>query len=531
MRDKDFDVVIAGSGAAGLTAALAAATHGRRTLVIESASELGGTTALSGGRVWIPVNGRPENAGDSADAANQYLDQIFDTRYQPMIRTFVREAAAMAEFVEKQSPHRFVVCPNYPDYHQDRAGATRGGRCFDVAPIDLGELVPQARSVRQPPGYTPITHAEWEKWRYPANIDTEALTARMAAGIRTGGVGLTAALLDGAVRAGATVRTNTELTAVLTGDAGVTGVRVRTAEGEQTIRTTSVVLATGAFDASDELRKRLLPAGLGVSASAPGNTGIALTVAENLGLAVDNLTEGWWMPMAQLDDDTVDGTPYPRGLVRERGVPRQIVVNRHGHRFLDEALPYNEFGKAMHRTGPDGTPAGNGAHLIFDQGFRDRYPLPGLPATGDVPSHVVTAPDLATLAGRIGVEQHCLAETVERWNGFCADGVDHDFGRGENAYDRYYGDPWQKGNPCLGPIDRPPYYAMRVQSGVIGSKGGPVTDTAGRVLTRDGAVLPGLYAVGNAAAFWTGDGYPGPGATLAVGMTFGYLAGLDITEH
>lgn len=521
----DFDVVVAGSGAAGLTAALAAATHGRRTLVIESASEFGGTTALSGGRVWIPANGRAEGT-DSEQQAIQYLDQIFDTRYRSMIRTFVHEARAMAAFVETHSRHRFVVCPRYPDYHQDYAGATRGGRCFDVAPIDLGELVPLARSVRQPPGYTPITHAEWEKWRLPANIDHELLAARMAAGVRTGGVGLVAALLDGVVRAGATVCKDIELTRVLTGDHGVTGVRVRTAGAERTVRASSVVLATGAFDASDQLRHRLLPAGLGVSASAPSDTGIALTVAEDLALPVENLAEGWWMPMARPEGDLVDGVPYPRGLVRERGAPRQIVVNRQGRRFLDEALPYNEFGKVMHRLGPDGVPGDSEAHLVFDQGFRERYPLPGLSASGELPGHIVGAPDLATLAGRIGVDPRGLVETVDRWNGFCTEGVDHDFHRGGNAYDEYYGDPWREGNPCLGPIDRPPYYAMRVYSGVIGSKGGPVTDAAGRVLTDRGSGLAGLYAAGNAAAFWTRDGYPGPGATLAVGMTFGYLAGL-----
>lgn len=526
--DEEFDLVVAGSGAAGLTAALAAAAHGARTLVIESASEIGGTSALSGGRVWLPANGRPENAGDSEELANEYLDQVFDTRYEPMIRTFVGTARVMAEFVEKHSPHRFVVCPRYPDYHQDYAGATRGGRCFDVAPVDLNTLVPQVWSVRVQPGYTPITHAEWERWRYPANIDHDLLAARMAGGVRTGGVGLVAALLDGAVRAGVEVRTGTALTGVLTGAGRVTGVRVRTGDGERTVRASAVVLATGAFDATEALRRELLPAGLGVSASAPSDTGIALTVAEDLDLASDNLGEGWWMPMAQPDGDTVDGVPYPRGLVRERGVPRQIVVNRQGRRFLDEALPYNEFGKAMHRPGPDGTPHGSAAYLVFDEGFRARYPLPGLSARGPLPAHIVSAADLTALAARVGVDPAGLTGTVERWNGFCAEGVDHDFHRGENAYDTYYGDPWQEGNPCLGPLDRPPYYAMRVYSGVIGSKGGPVTDTAGRVLTRDGSVLPGLYAVGNAAAFWTGDGYPGPGATLAVGMTFGYLAGAEI---
>ncbi|KAA9154683.1 FAD-dependent oxidoreductase [Amycolatopsis acidicola] len=518
MSEQEFDVVVAGSGATGLTAALAAATGGARVLVLESAGELGGTTALSGGRVWIPANGRPENAGDSEELANTYLDRIFDTRYEPMIRTFVHEARAMAEFVEKHSPHRFAICPNYPDYHQDYEGATQGGRCFDVGPVHLRELVPEARSVRQPPGYSPITHAEWENWRYPANIDTELLASRQAQGIRTGGLGLAAALLDGAVRAGATVWANAPLTAVLTDSDGVTGVRV----GEREIRASSVILATGAFDADDSLRRKLLPAGLGVSASAPSDTGIALTVAEELGLATENLGEGWWMPMATPEGDVVDGAPYPRGLVRERGVPRQIVVNKAGRRFLDEALPYNEFGKAMHRQGADVE-----AYLIFDEGFRARYPLPGLTPSGPLPAHIVTAPDLPALAARIGVDPGGLAESVERWNGFCAEGVDHDFHRGDNAYDRYYGDPWQEGNPCLGPIDRAPYYATRIYSGVIGSKGGPVTDTAGRVLTRDGTVLSGLYAAGNAAAFWTCDGYPGPGATLAVGMTFGYLAGLD----
>lgn len=527
MDATEYDVVVAGSGAAGLTAALAAASNGKRTLVIESASEIGGTTALSGGRVWLPANGRPENAGDSEDSANRYLDRIFDNRYQAMIRTFVREARAMADFVQRHSLHRFVVCPRYPDYHQDYAGATLGGRCFDVAPIDLNELVPLARSVRQPPGYTPITHAEWEKWRYPANIDHELLAARMADGVRTNGLGLAAALLDGVVRAGATVWTDTALTEVLTGD-GVTGVRVRMGEQERIIHASSVVLATGAFDATDELRRRLLPAGLGVSASAPSDTGIALTVAEDLGLPVDNLSQGWWMPMAQPEGESVDGRPYPRGLVRERGAPRQILVSRRGRRLLDEALPYNEFGKVLHRLGPDGTASNSEAYLIFDEGFRERYPLPGLLPTGPLPAHIVTAADPKALAARIGVDPDGLAETLERWNGFCAAGVDHDFQRGSNPYDEYYGDPWQEGNHCLGPIDRPPYYAMRVYSGVIGSKGGPVTDTAGRALTRDGSVLPGLYAAGNAAAFWTGDGYPGPGATLAVAMTFGYLAGLDI---
>lgn len=526
MTETDYDVVVAGSGAAGLTAALAATVNGKRTLVIESAGEIGGTSALSGGRVWLPANGTPENSSDSEEKANHYLDQIFDTRYQAMIRTFVREARVMAAFVERHSPHRFVVCPNYPDYHQAYSGVARGGRCFDVAPINLTDLVPQARSIRHPPGYSPMTHTEWERWRYPGNVDHELLAARMAAGVRAGGVALVAALLDGVIRAGATLRTDTALAEVCVGEAGVTGVRVRNKGLDQTIRAQSVVLATGSFDAAEEPRRRLLPPGV-VSASAPSDTGIALTVAEDLGLPLDNLSEGWWMPMAQPEGDHLDGVPYPRGLVRERGTPRQIVVNCQGRRFVNEALPYNEFCKAMHQIGPDGSAANRDAYLISDQGFRERYSLPGLPALGPLPGHIVCADDLATLARRVGVDSSGLVETVARWNSFCADGADQDFQRGNDVFGDYYGDPWQQGNHCLGPIDRAPYYAMRVYSGTIGSKGGPLTDTAGRALTCDGSALKGLYVVGNAAAFWTRDGYPGPGATLAIGMTFGYLAGLD----
>jgi succinate dehydrogenase/fumarate reductase flavoprotein subunit len=525
VSETEVDVVVVGSGAAGLTAALSAAVAGARTLVVESSAELGGTTALSGGRVWIPANGRPENAGDSEENANRYLDQVFDTRYTPMIRTFVHEALQMADFVEEHTPHRFVVCPNYPDYHPDLEGATLGGRCFDVAPVDVGALVPEVKSLREPPGYTPITHAEWEQWRYPARIDHDLLAARRAAGVRTGGVGLAAALLDGVIRAGVQMRSGTTLVGVVVTDGGVTGVRLRTADGELTVTTRSVVLACGGFDAAEDKRGQLLPPGLGVSASAPGDTGIALALAEELGLATDNLGEGWWMPMALPEGDLVEGVPYPRGMVRERGAPRQILVDRHGRRFLDEALPYNEFGKAMHRPGHDGEPAGLGAHLVFDEGFRARYPLPGLSAEGGLPAHIVVAGDLPGLGRQIGVGADELVRTVDRWNASCVEGVDRDFGRGSNPYDVYYGDPDQEPNPCLGPLDRPPYYAMRVYSGVIGSKGGPVTDTAGRVLDRAGAELPGLYAAGNAAAFWTGDGYPGPGATLAVAMTFGHLAG------
>jgi len=519
------DVLVVGTGIAGLVAATAAARDGADVLCIDAASELGGTTALSGGRVWIPANGRPENAGDTRELALRYLEQIFDTRYRGHIETFVDTVNEVAAFVESASAHRFVICPDYPDYHPNLEGSTLGGRCFDTGLVAQDSLVPEAGRVRKAPSYTPLTHAEWQRWRYPQHFDHDLLRQRRERGILTGGPGLTAALVDGAVRAGVGLRDRTRLVDVLVDDDAVLGAAVADVTGQHRIDTRSVILATGGYDADPDLRARLLPRGLGVSASAPSSRGVALDVASRLNLAMDNLGNGWWMPMVQMEGETVDGVPYPRGLIRERGVPHMLIVNGTGRRCLNESLPYNEFGKAAHEVAQDGSVPNKVLWLVFDEQFRAKYPLPGLHPTGDLPPEIVGADSLADLAARIAIDPGCLEKSVERWNRDCAAGVDTEFRRGGDAYNRYYGDPAAGENPNLGPVDRPPFYAMRVHSGVIGSKGGPVCTVDGVCLRTDGSVVDGLYAAGTAAAFWTADGYPGPGTPLALGMTFGYLAG------
>ena len=224
------------------------------------------------------------------------------------------------------------------------------------------------------------------------------------------------------------------------------------------------------------------------------------------------------MPMLAIPGETLLGEQFYRSLIRERGLPRQIMVNAAGRRFVNEALPYNEIGKALHRT--DGP-----VHLIFDEGYRARYPMPGVPGDGPVPDWVGHGRTLGELAARIGASTVALAETVRRWNASCAAGADPEFGRGEGAYQRFCGDPSVTPNPSLGPLDRPPFYAVEVLAGTIGTKGGPVTDTDGQVLRADGSPIPGLYAAGNVAAFWTGDGYPGPGAHAGRGHDDGIPRG------
>jgi 3-oxosteroid 1-dehydrogenase len=521
-------IVVAGSGASGLVAALAAVDAGADVLVVERAEELGGTTALGGGRVWVPANHCPENAGDSTEAARRYLDGLFPARYAHMTEAFVANAPAMARFVEDRTPHRFAACARYPDYHPGRPGATLGGRCLDMLPADVAAMVPLARRVLVPPGYLPMTHAEWERWRYPDRFDWPLLRRRERDGIRTNGVGLVASLVDGVVRAGARIQTGARLIGVGRGpDGAVAEAVIERGGGTEHVQAIAVIMATGGFDWACDLRRAWHPAAQRATGAPPGNTGDALAIASALGAATDNLAEGWWMPMLAVPGEEVDGRPSYRSLIRERAVPRQIMVNTAGRRFTDEASPYNDVGKAIHRDDGHGCP-NDPAYLVFDAEFLRRYPLPGI-TPGAVPDWVARAGSPRGLADLIGVDPDGLERTIIRWNKACAEGTDPDFGRGGDPYDRYGGDPWSHPSPNLGPVADPPFYAVRVLAGTIGTKGGPVTDDTGTVLTEGGTPIPGLYAVGNAAAFWTGDAYPAPGATLGIGMTMGYLAGRHVS--
>ena len=525
-------VIVAGSGASGLIAALAAAIGGADVLVLERSGLLGGTTALGGGRVWVPANHCPENAGDSPQAARAYLDWLLPGQYAHMTSAFISHAPEMARFAQAHSPHRFAACPHYPDYHPGRPGATLGGRCLDMLPAGLSAMVPMARQVRRPPGYLPMTHAEWERWRYPDRFDWDLVRRRERDQIVTNGPALVAALADGVIRAGGRIQAGSRLTDVTVGTHGtVTGAVVSRGadsrggddQAAQRLRADAVILATGGFDWDEGLRRAWHPPAQRATGAPPGNTGDALRIATRLGAEAVNMGEGWWMPMMAVPGEEIDGRPYYRALIRERAVPRQIMVNAAGRRFTDEAAPYNEVGKALHGYDSRGCP-NDPAHLIFDAGFARRYPLPAI-SSGAVAEWVPRAWSLPVLGRLIGVDPDGLEETVRRWNKACAAGEDAEFGRGANAYDRYGGDPDAVPNPNLGPLTEPPFYAVRVLAGTIGTKGGPVTDTSGTVLTSSGDPVRGLYAVGNAAAFWTGDAYPAPGATLGFGMTMGYLAG------
>ena len=520
------DVLVAGSGAAGLTAALAAAAGGARVVLAERSAELGGTTALSFGRVWVPASHHAP--ADRQEAARVYLSGLYSERYQEMTEAFIAAAPAMARFVERNAPLRFVPCRNYPDYHPLRPGAARGGRALDIAPVPLGSLTPLARSVRRPPGYVPLTQAEWEEWRFPRRFDWALLDQRGDEGVLAGGAALAAALLDGAVRAGVRVLAGTRLTSVRVNGGRVAGATVRSGAGVTDIGAAAVILATGGFDRDPELIARFLPGAVTATGAAPGNTGDGLRIAVEAGAWPANAGQGWWMPMIEIPGLRLDGEQFYQSVIRERALPRQILVNAAGRRFADESLPYNELGKAMNRPDPAGGYPNQAAWMIFDEGFRQRYTFPAARPGGDLPGWVLQGGSVAALARSAGLDAGALAGTVERWNRNCAAGTDPDFGRGASAYDRWSGDAELRAGigATLGPLESPSFHAVEVRSGTLGTSGGPQTDIDGRVLDPRGRVIPGLFAAGNAMAAPTGMVYGGAGGTLGPIITFARRAGV-----
>jgi 3-oxosteroid 1-dehydrogenase len=342
-------------------------------------------------------------------------------------------------------------------------------------------------------------------------------------------------------QAGVPVKLNTALTDLYTEDGAVRGVYVRdttaaeSAEPQLIRARRAVILACGGFERNEQMRVKYQRAPITAdwTVGAEANTGDGIVAAEKLGAALDLMEDAWWGPTI----------PLPNGpwfALSERNAPGSIIVNAAGERYMNEALPYVE---ATHRMygGTHGQGSGPGENLpswmILDQQCRDRYLFAGLQGGQRFPRKwfesgvVVTADSIAELAGKIGVDTDGLLRSVERFNGFARTGIDEDFHRGESAYDKYYSDPTNKPNPSLGELTRPPYYAVKMVPGDLGTKGGVRTDVHGRALRDDGSVIEGLYAAGNVSAPVMGHTYPGPGGTIGPAMAFGYLAALHIADN
>ena len=555
------DVVVLGSGAAGLTAALAAAAGGADVGLYEKADLLGGTTAISGGIVWVPGNHLMDGE-NGIDAAERDADPVEALRYLralagdaldvPVAKALVSAGPEMLRFVESSSPCRFRLLAGYPDYHPDVPGARPGGgRSLEPDLFDLTVLGEWARQLCLWDGLPrPVLLSETSFGGATVPPPPAVIAERRERGVCGMGEALVGSLLAGCLDAGVTVRTGARARQLVTSDGRVTGVRfdMRAAEattgeaaagevsvgeaaaGEVTVGARrGVVLATGGFEWNEALVRAFLRGPMDAPAGVPTNTGDALDMATDAGAALGNMAQAWWAPMARIPGDEAWGAPRHHLVLAERTRPGSIMVNGAGERFCNEAANYNALGGAFHRLDPATLRHANAAAwLVCDDRYRRRYALPGCRRGAEPPSWVHRGATLADLAAAVGVPPGTLSETVTEFNRNAAAGSDPVFGRGASVYDRFNGDRTLPGAAAtLGTLDEPPFYAVAIRIGALGTSGGPRTDERGRVLDRSGGTIPGLWAAGNVMAAPTATVYAGAGGTLGPAMTFGYLAGRD----
>jgi 3-oxosteroid 1-dehydrogenase len=548
-RTHEVDVLVVGSGAGAMTAALAAAQAGLDTLIIEKAPVYGGTSATSGGGLWITCNHLMPGVGiedNDADAA-AYMTALTGNDVAPAnVASFVKNGARMLRWVMETSRVEFISMAEYADYYQHIAGSRPGGRSIDPVPYDARELgddflkmQQQHRQVRVLGlmGYSNVEGAVllskapgWFKlilklsWQYFSDVGWRLRSRRSRR--LTMGNALVGRLRRSLMDLNVPIWLSCPAKELLTEEGAVVGILAQQDGKDVAIRARKgVILASGGFEHSQALREKYLPNPTSTrwSAANPTNTGDMLVAAQAIGAATSLLDEAWWGPTIRVDEED-----RARALFTERSMPGAIVVNTKGERFFNESVAYTTAVQAMYQ--PGNLPS----ILVFDDRYKRNYPFgPLLPAEMHLnwlqPGHIrrkllKSASTVEKLAVQLGVDPAGLAATVKRFNGFAAAGKDEDFNRGENAYDLIYGDIRIKPNPCLAPLSEPPFYGVQIYPGDIGTKGGLLTNENAQVMGTNGAPVKGLYAIGNCSASVTGRYYPGAGATLGPAMTFGFLA-------
>lgn len=512
-KGSTSDVVVVGSGAAGLAAALAAAREGSRVTLLEKADRVGGTTALSGGVAWLPAN---DLIGSSdAVAALTYLRHldVGDTS-RDLIDAFVSDSARVARVIENATPITWQAI-NFPDYHAEFLGGTTGGRSLEPSAMEVSSSI--RRLLRDTPTISaPITYVEIDTGCFSRTL----ITHRVATGILAQGPALVAGLLQGVLDAGVDVRTGNPVRRLIVDDHGVRGVVT-----DKEVRG-RVILASGGFERDPVLVKAFLRGPMVAPTGVPETTGDGLRMAMSVGAELGNMSEAWWCPAIRIPGDDIAGSPLYRLLLSERAYPGSLMVDRLGSRFVNEAENYNDLGRMLHAFDASAFDfARIPSWLIFDASYRKRYHLATLRRSDPDPEWLIRGDTLSEVAGRIGVPAEILTETVDRFNYQAVRGRDEDFGRGDHLLDRYLGDPRAE-HPTLAPLAEAPFYAVEVLPGCLGTKGGPRTDTFGRVIAADGSgLIAGLYAAGNAAASPFGFAYPGAGGTIGPALVFGTRAG------
>ncbi|WP_312842096.1 FAD-dependent oxidoreductase [Stutzerimonas nitrititolerans] len=547
------DVVVVGSGGSGMTAAIVAATQGLDVLLVEKTGLFGGTTALSGGGIWVPCNTQAAEAGlkDDPEQAFAYVQEVVGpTLRTDLLRAFLDAAPRMVDYLHARTSVRFAVQRGFADWHPQAKGFSADGRLLCPVEYDgreLGEYFDQLRppltefnapggmmfGIGDMPHIAKVT-TSFTSFKHIAKLAVRFGVDRLSysRGTRlTMGNAMAARLLRSAIDAGVELWKDTPMRSLIHEHGAIKGVVVERDGKPVEIRTRrGVVLATGGFSANPDMRKQYIPfAEHHVSLVPEGNTGDGLQQARDAGGRFDgeNLSNAGWVVVSLLRKPDGGISKFPH-LYMDRGKPGCIAVNRDGRRFGNEAA--TNLVEPMHRTGS--VPA----HLVCDHPFIKKYGLglvrpggfglKGLIAAG----YILTEPTLDALAARIGVNPGNLADTVARFNQQAARGVDDDFGRGRDKADMPLGDPNHTPNPCLGPIQQGPFYAVQIFPGDSTTTVGLRIDGKARVLDGNDQPIPGLHAVGlDMNSLWRGRA-PGNGANNTLSLTFGYLAGLALAQ-
>ena len=532
--DESFDLVSVGSGAAAVIASLVAKSKGQTSVIIEKSDKFGGSTAFSGGVLWMPLNPYLRD-GDSMEAALKYFEsttgECTEASSLERRKAFIENSPKSIEFVRRygmQFEHS-----NWPDYYSDRPGGSKEGRSLNAPLFDLRELGEWQDKVAchpnmppvpvNTPDYVRLTNA---KRYYKATLLGALSGLRILRNTlfgrkyRGSGVAVQGRLLQVALREKLPIWMESKVSSLIEENGRVVGVVVERDGVQRRVEARrGVLLNMGGFAHNPEIRNKHQPYGLDPrwAWSCPGDTGDLLGQAQALGGYTDLMDESIWVPGSM----EPDGTSY-MNVPTNTSKPHHITVDGNGRRFANEAVAYMEFGQRMIKaTQPIWT--------IIDSRGRAKYPWgPCLP--GNTPEKLISNGyfkrdnTIEGLAAQCDLDPKALRETVERFNGFARKGVDEDFGRGDSVNNKFYGDPTNKPNPSLGEIGKAPFYAVKMVLTSVGTAGGLLTDVDARVLRKGGGVIEGLYATGNTAATVMGRCYLGAGASIGASFVFGYLA-------
>lgn len=560
-QDESVDVLVIGSGNGALTTALCnQLMSAGDVLIVEKAEKIGGTSAMSGGGIWIPGNHYAKQAGaeDSFEEAQEYLRHTLEGEDIPpeLIETYLVNAPKMLQYMHDHTHAKYESLEHYPDYYSTLPGAKHGHRSLEPEPINASVLGHHFRRLTfthhmmRMFGLIHFTQLEaqvlmlrlpgWRKimasliGQYLIDIPWR-LRSKVSRRLCCGSAGV-ARLFLSVIEQGIPVWFNAAMTDLMVEDGRVIGaVVLKDGKSIRVVARKGVILAAGGFEHNQAMREQYLPKPTRAewSAGATTNTGDAIRIGVQHGAAVRMIEHAWWCTTLCVPDE-----PAPRLSIMEKSFPGSCVVNAAGQRFANESQNYLAFQRRQFEAHSESNPCAPAYH-IFDSRFRRHYmagpmmtkstkPDWSIPKKWFTAGFVGKAGTIAELAKQMGIDPLGLQETIEKMNRYAETGIDEDFHRGEAEYDRYYADPAIKPNPCLATIDEGPFYAMRIEAGDFGTAGGLATNTDAQVLKEDGSVFAGLFAIGNCSAAILST-YPGPGATLGPAMTMGYQAAKKIT--